>query len=197
VGRVGLGRCAASLGVSLLQDPCGGALSVQNTRTPPKSVRVFWTLNGGWGNGGRGSGAGDDGSGFLLWQVTNRWQAAIRRALTPHDLTHVQFVLLAVLTDDDTDEGLTQATLSQRAGADPMMVSQVVRVLAERDLVERRQDATDRRAVRARATATGRERAREANRAVEDVDETFFGAGAAASRPLAGHLAEVLERSRA
>lgn len=141
--------------------------------------------------------SGDASPGLLLWQVTNRWQAAIRRALGPHDLTHVQFVLLAVLTDDDADEGMTQATLSQRAGADPMMVSQVIRVLAERDLVERRQDATDRRAVRVRATAAGRERAREANRAVEDVDETFFGPGAAASRPLVGHLAEVLERSRA
>ena len=40
----------------------------------------------------------DDSPGFLLWQVTNRWQAAQRAALKPHRLTHVQFVLLATLT---------------------------------------------------------------------------------------------------
>ena len=40
----------------------------------------------------------DDSTGLLLWQVTNRWQAAQRAALKPHGLTHVQFVLLASLT---------------------------------------------------------------------------------------------------
>ncbi|MDF2046958.1 winged helix DNA-binding protein [Microbacterium sp. Kw_RZR3] len=141
--------------------------------------------------------SGDASPGFLLWQVTNRWQAAIRRALAPHEVTHVQFVLLAVLTFGDSDEGMTQAALSQRAGADPMMVSQVIRALAERDLVERRQDATDRRAVRVRATAAGRELARAANRAVEDVDGEFFGPDATASRPMVEHLAAALARSLA
>jgi hypothetical protein len=36
--------------------------------------------------------------GLLLWRVTNRWQAAMRAALAPHELTHVQYVLLASLT---------------------------------------------------------------------------------------------------
>ena len=40
----------------------------------------------------------DDSPGFLLWQVTNKWQAAQRAALKPFGLTHVQFVLLASLT---------------------------------------------------------------------------------------------------
>lgn len=140
--------------------------------------------------------SGDVSPGFLLWQVTNRWQAAIRRALSPHELTHVQFVLLAVLTYDGSDDGLTQAALSQRAGSDPMMVSQVIRVLAGRDLVERRQDATDRRAVRVRATDAGRALARAANRAVEDVDEEFFGTETTATRSLVEHLVAVLARAR-
>lgn len=140
---------------------------------------------------------GDVSPGFLLWQVTNRWQAAVRRALVPHELTHVQFVLLAVLTWGDTDDGMTQAELSHRAGADPMMVSQVVRALAERGLVERQQDAADRRAVRVRATAAGRERARAANHAVEDVDEEVFGSGVAEDRTLVGHLRESLRRLHA
>ncbi len=43
-------------------------------------------------------GGPDDSPGLLLWQVTNRWQAAQRSALAPLGLTHVQFVLLASLT---------------------------------------------------------------------------------------------------
>ena len=35
--------------------------------------------------------------GFLLWRVTLSWQRRMRAALAPHDLTHVQFVLLASL----------------------------------------------------------------------------------------------------
>ena len=33
--------------------------------------------------------------GFLLWHATMRWQRAMRAALQPHDLTHVQFAHLA------------------------------------------------------------------------------------------------------
>ena len=45
----------------------------------------------------RFAGPGDS-PGFLLWQVTNRWQQAQRAALKPYGLTHVQFVVLASLT---------------------------------------------------------------------------------------------------
>ena len=37
----------------------------------------------------------EESTGLLLWQVTNRWQAAQRAALQPFGLTHVQFVLTA------------------------------------------------------------------------------------------------------
>ena len=45
-----------------------------------------------------GTPSADESPGLLLWQVTNRWQAAQRAALKPFELTHVQFVLLASLT---------------------------------------------------------------------------------------------------
>jgi len=39
-----------------------------------------------------------DSPGFMLWRVTNAWQAAQRAALHPCGLTHIQLVLLASLT---------------------------------------------------------------------------------------------------
>ncbi len=55
---------------------------------------------------------------LLLWQVTNRWQAAQRAALKPFGLTHVQFVLLASLAWLDVEGPVTQKQLADHAVAD-------------------------------------------------------------------------------
>jgi DNA-binding MarR family transcriptional regulator len=116
-------------------------------------------------------------TGLLLWQVTNRWQAAQRAALKPYGLTHVQFVLLASLTwlGAEDDEPVTQRRLAGFAATDPMMTSQVVRALAERDWVTREPHPTDRRAIVLTVTVAGRALVNRAVRAVEGVDEAFFG----------------------
>ncbi len=53
-------------------------------------------------------------TGLMLWRVTNSWQRTIRAALAPFDLTHVQFVLLAVLTSMDRSAPVTQRNLAAR-----------------------------------------------------------------------------------
>lgn len=130
----------------------------------------------------------DASPGFLLWRVTNQWQALMRRTLAPFDLTHVQFVLLAVLTYASDPKGLTQAQLAHRARADPMMVSQVLRALEQKGFAERHPDPDDGRARRVTVTGDGIAAARAANRAVESADETFFGGSANRSLPLIAHL---------
>lgn len=132
--------------------------------------------------------SGEESPGFMLWRVTNQWQAVIRNALKPHGITHVQFVLLASLTWSNEDGGVTQAELSQRTHADPMMVSQVVRALTEKGLVRRDRDANDGRAMRVSVTAEGRDIARAANRAVEAADGEYFGAHSSELRTLISHL---------
>ena len=120
--------------------------------------------------------APDSSPGLLLWQVTNRWQAAIRAALAPYGLTHVQFVLLASLTWLDAEGPVTQRALADHAATDRMMTSQVLRALETRGLVERRPHPSDRRA---RALAVTEDGAALANRTVavvEAFDEAFFSA---------------------
>ncbi|MFL6060681.1 MAG: MarR family winged helix-turn-helix transcriptional regulator [Marmoricola sp.] len=112
--------------------------------------------------------------GLLLWRVTNDWQAAIRAALKPFGLTHVQFVLLASLTWLG-DAPVTQKELAAHAATDPMMTSQVVRVLAERGLVIREPHPEDGRAVALVASETGVELANRAVVVVEECDRRFFG----------------------
>ncbi len=118
--------------------------------------------------------------GFLLWQVTNRWQRRQRAALKEVHLTHVQFVLLAALTwltHQGADmAGVSQVQLARQAGVDVMMTSQVVRVLAEKGLVERIPHPRDTRANLVQVTSPGQDLARRAIRLVERVDQEFFAA---------------------
>ena len=118
----------------------------------------------------------DASPGLVLWQVTNRWQAAQRAALKPFGLTHVQFVLLASLTWLDAEGPVTQRSLAAHAATDEMMTSQVLRALEAAGLVERGPHPTDRRARALQVTPAGRELANRAVGAVEACDRAFFAA---------------------
>ena len=118
----------------------------------------------------------EESPGFLLWRITNRWQAAQRAALKPFGLTHVQFVLLASLAWLDDGEPLTQRRLAAHAATDEMMTSQVVRTLEQRGLLRRKEHPHDARARALAATPAGRALANRAVVAVEKCDADFFAA---------------------
>lgn len=123
--------------------------------------------------------------GFLLWHATLRWQRGIAAALSPLDLTHVQFVLLACTWWlNDRGEHPNQMTLAGQAGTDVKMTSQVVRSLERKGLIERAIDPRDTRAKRLRVTLQGAGLAPRAIDEVEKVDERFF-AGIADTQALA------------
>lgn len=116
----------------------------------------------------------NDSTGLIMWRVTNSWQAAQRATLKPFGLTHVQFVLLASLTHLDGVEAVTQQRLAEHTGSDPMMTSQVVRVLADRGLVDRAPHPDDGRAKVLAITGQGAELTNAAIVAVEACDAEFF-----------------------
>jgi DNA-binding MarR family transcriptional regulator len=122
-------------------------------------------------------GSAQESPGFLLWRVTLAWQRAMRTALAPHDLTHVQFVLLMStwwLVEHDGPP--TQQAVADHAGTDAMMTSQVLRKLADRDLLVRRPDPADARARRLDLTAAGRDLLTAALADVEQADHDYFAA---------------------
>ncbi len=129
--------------------------------------------------------------GFLLWHVTNRWQAAQRAALRPFDLTHVQFVLLASLCWLAVDHPVTQRQLATHAAADAMMTSQVLRTLESNGYVSRTASAADKRAMLVNVTPAGRDLASRANAAVEACDASFFAALGHDEHALTGLLARL------
>src|SRR5690348_6152154 len=130
--------------------------------------------------------------GLLLWRVGTRWQAAVRDALAPFELTHTQFVLLASLTwlRGDRDHPVTQRDLAEHARTDVMMTSQVLRALEGKGFLERRAHPDDARARDLVPTAAGVEVVNRAIVAVEDCDARFF----AAAGDTLPHLREALTR---
>jgi DNA-binding MarR family transcriptional regulator len=113
--------------------------------------------------------------GFLLWRLTLAWQRAISAALTPFELTHVQFVLLACAWWlCEQGQVPNQLELARLAGTDVKMTSQVVRKLETKALLRREVDPADTRARLLRLTAEGATLARRAITAVEAVDAEFF-----------------------
>jgi DNA-binding MarR family transcriptional regulator len=112
-------------------------------------------------------------AGLMLWHLTNAWQRSVRAALAPHELTHVQFVLLATLTSMHPAQ-VTQRQLADAAATDAMMTSQVLRALERRGLIERSPHPNDGRAVLLSPTREGVAVVNEANTSVEDADEAFF-----------------------
>jgi DNA-binding MarR family transcriptional regulator len=115
------------------------------------------------------------GRGFMLWQITNGWQRAVRAALAPTGLTYVQLVLLAGLQDRVTaGDKVSQAGLAQSLGADVMMTSQVLRTLESGGLVRRDRDPRDTRARTLALTEAGTTKLKTALPMLEAVDTDFF-----------------------
>ena len=115
--------------------------------------------------------------GFLLWQVTMLWQRRIAAALRPHQLTQVQFALLAsLLWLSRTQSAITQAMLARHAKLDIMMTSQVLRALEKRGLVAREAHPSDTRAKVLALTKRGRSLTWKTVPIVEQADRAFFGA---------------------
>ena len=98
----------------------------------------------------------DESAGLLLWQVTNRWQAAQRAVLKPFGLTHVQFVLLACAWWLGRSAPLpNQLDVARQAGTDPKMTSEVLRRLEAKGLLVRTVDPADTRVRRIEVTPAG------------------------------------------
>ncbi len=111
----------------------------------------------------------------MLWRATLAWQRAIRAALAPHDLTHVQFVLLAsTWWLASRGEPPTQQQVADHAGTDAMMTSQVLRKLEARGLVTRRAHARDSRARSLALTERGQAVLAPALADVELADQRHF-----------------------
>jgi DNA-binding MarR family transcriptional regulator len=118
----------------------------------------------------------EDSAGYLLWQVVHQWQRQVENTLAELDITHLQFVLLAGIGWLTRSDGLlTQVRLAEFCKIDVMQVSQVVRKLETKRLVQRSAHPTDTRAKVLTLTPKGEIILEQALPLIEGLDAAFFG----------------------
>lgn len=117
----------------------------------------------------------EENSGYLLWQVTMKWQLNMNRALGKMSLTLTQFSLMAGLYWlSQKQHTVTQQQLADYANTDKMMTSKVLMTLEKKQFLERVKDSGDSRAKQLKMTEKGTQTLREAYQVVKQVDDVFF-----------------------
>ncbi len=113
--------------------------------------------------------------GLLFWQVSTLWQRAVKDALRQYELTHTQYVILAVIEElQEIEDKITQKKISDFSMIDTMTVSATLRLLEKKGLTQRIPQKEDTRANQIANTKAGTSLLKEAVCAVECVDKQFF-----------------------
>lgn len=119
----------------------------------------------------------EESTGFLLWQTTITWQRLVKRELDVHQVSHAQFVLMALLLwFEEHHQQPTQVALVDKSKLDKMTVSKSLKTLALQGLVERVEHEKDTRAKRATLTKSGKALVKQLIPLVEKTDTAFFAA---------------------
>lgn len=119
--------------------------------------------------------APEDSPGFLLWQTTLTWQRLIKKDLEKHDISHMQFVIMATLLwFEEHHETPTQATISRLSKIDEMTVSKSLKKLTTLGYTSREESPEDTRAKNVHLTIQGKEFISKLIPIVEKIDASFF-----------------------
>lgn len=117
-----------------------------------------------------------DSPGFLLWQTTIIWQRLIKDALEPYDVSHSQFVIMALLLWFEKNAyDTTQILIVNWSKLDKMTVSKAINKLLSKGFLTRFEHKTDTRAKSVLLTASGKKLIYKLVKIVENVDANFFG----------------------
>lgn len=120
--------------------------------------------------------APEDSPGFLLWQTTITWQRLIKKALEAHDISHAQFVIMAILLwFEEHHQDPTQIALARLSKLDKMTVSKSLKKLVLEGYIRREESQKDTRAKWVYLTLKGKELAAKLVPVVEGIDAEFFG----------------------
>lgn len=113
--------------------------------------------------------------GFLLWQVTTLWQRKIKKALEPYQISHAQFVIMAVLLWFE-EQGLerTQVAIVHQSKLDKMTVSKSIKKLMTDGYIHRIEHRIDTRAKWVTLTDAGKVLMKQLIPVIESIDTTFF-----------------------
>lgn len=119
--------------------------------------------------------APEDSPGFLLWQTTVTWQRLIKKALDSYDISHPQFVIMAVaLWLEEHHQDPTQVAIARLSKLDKMTVSASLKKLSLQGYINRKESQKDTRAKWVHLTPQGKSFISKLIPIVEKIDADFF-----------------------
>ena len=114
--------------------------------------------------------------GFVLWQVVHRYLREMDRALASLDLTHLQFMTLAIAAWlGRSGAPVTQSDVAKSADMHPMQVSLMLKALENKQLIARTRSEEDVRAKHLMLTQEGVCKLEKAFPVGVRMQKTFFG----------------------
>lgn len=117
----------------------------------------------------------EDSPGFLLWQTTTVWQRLIKKSLEPYNISHAQFVVLAItLWFEGESREVSQSLIIKQSKLDKMTVSKSLKKLAAEGHIKRIEDKIDTRAKAIYLTKKGSTLISKLIPIIEKIDEDFF-----------------------
>ncbi len=117
----------------------------------------------------------EESTGFLLWQVSSLWQRNLNTLLRKYNLTHAQFVVLASTTWLTIKlQNITQVQIANHAKMDVMLVSNILKTLEKKSLIQRTLSKVDSRAKIVNVTHSGITLSQQTVQDVETYDKQFF-----------------------
>jgi len=130
--------------------------------------------------------------GFVLWRVVHRYERELEHALSPLNLTHLQFTLLALVAWTQKQGGLpTQVELARAGDIHVMQVSNVLKALELKTLIVRYTATANATAKSVALTREGLERLRAAFPIAMAVQHRLFGDNGLPGGSLLAMLADV------
>jgi DNA-binding MarR family transcriptional regulator len=121
-------------------------------------------------------GAPEKAVGFVLWRVVHRYMREVDRALGPLELTHLQFMTLAMVAWlGKTGEPVTQSEVATSGDIHPMQVSLMLKALEKKELILRSRNQADVRAKHLELTSDGVTMLRQSLPIVVRVQQRLFG----------------------
>ena len=114
--------------------------------------------------------------GYRLKRVLHSWTRQFDQALRPLGLTHLQFITLAAIEHiSASGEIPSQVRVAEWMHTDAMMMSKILRLLEDRDHIERFMHPDDPRANALALTEVGRQSLQRGKPIVAAAHEAFFG----------------------
>jgi MarR family transcriptional regulator, transcriptional regulator for hemolysin len=110
--------------------------------------------------------------GFQFVELARRWRRALDSRLAQAGLTDATWAPLIHL--HESGDGIQQKELAVRLGLDSSSLVRLLDILCTRGLIERREDAHDRRAKRICLTVQGRQAIRDIRRVLAKIEQEML-----------------------